>query len=434
MRYFLKKLLGYFIFTICLMVLTTLTYTCIKDRQRKSEKEQFPHIIVQGLENGNKDIIEEYFEALDRHEYFINTRDKFKRTVLHYAVFHDDYELSNRLLKKGAMVNIYDCNSITPLALASMNNNTKLIDSILEHNGKIDCNYNPLHITPLMYAIEFGKVDAVKYLLSLGAQKRIVNFRGETAAIVASRYNDGAMQEFVPILLGLEELDNAILDELEHDLDKRQVFVEACTCLAYINAKENSQLAEEYCFRILKCFEGEKYFHNVMVPCYELLLRLSVKKGEYQKVVAYSTEIVNTYDVEESFLTSKNLSSFMILDYLERNYSNHSWYLGLNGSWKDALRYSRKSIQRYFDSPDFELSKRHLKKIPASFSIMNHAHALLFNGEFERAKTVYTYNKEKLLKDGRHWNIVVLEDFELLRKNGQSHPKLEEIQRLLKQN
>jgi tetratricopeptide (TPR) repeat protein len=58
----------------------------------------------------------------------------------------------------------------------------------------------------------------------------------------------------------------------------------------------------------------------------------------------------------------------------------------------------------------------------------NRAHALMFLGRVDEARTIYfRYRGEKNVQDGKGWETGVLEDFAELRKAGLTHPLMDEI-------
>ena len=59
----------------------------------------------------------------------------------------------------------------------------------------------------------------------------------------------------------------------------------------------------------------------------------------------------------------------------------------------------------------------------------NRAHALMFLGRADEARTVYLrYRAEKNVEGEKPWQTVILQDFSELRKAGLSHPLMDEIQ------
>jgi tetratricopeptide (TPR) repeat protein len=64
---------------------------------------------------------------------------------------------------------------------------------------------------------------------------------------------------------------------------------------------------------------------------------------------------------------------------------------------------------------------------------MNLAHAYLFNGQFDKAKAIYSKYRGQASEDGRKWNDEVLNDFKTLRAAGKDHPDMKKIETLLKE-
>jgi tetratricopeptide (TPR) repeat protein len=61
---------------------------------------------------------------------------------------------------------------------------------------------------------------------------------------------------------------------------------------------------------------------------------------------------------------------------------------------------------------------------------VNRAHALMFLGRVEEARTLYVRHRgEKNIPDGRLWETVIREDFAELRKAGLTHPLMDEIEK-----
>jgi tetratricopeptide (TPR) repeat protein len=59
----------------------------------------------------------------------------------------------------------------------------------------------------------------------------------------------------------------------------------------------------------------------------------------------------------------------------------------------------------------------------------NRAHALMFLGRVDEARTIYLRNRGEKGQDGKPWETVVLEDFAEMRKAGLTHPLMDEIEK-----
>jgi len=88
-------------------------------------------------------------------------------TALHWAVYRDDFEIAEMLLRAGAKVDISNPEKITPLFLASLYGNVKMIDLLLKA-GASPKQVGPNGETMLMLAARNGNPEAVKSLIAAG--------------------------------------------------------------------------------------------------------------------------------------------------------------------------------------------------------------------------------------------------------------------------
>jgi ankyrin repeat protein len=107
-------------------------------------------------------------------------------TALHWAVQHDDLELSDQLLRAGASVKAVNRYGVMPLSLACTNGNGALVELLL--NAGADPNAAlPGGETPLMTASRTGALASVKTLLTRGAAVDAKDAsRGQTALMWAA--------------------------------------------------------------------------------------------------------------------------------------------------------------------------------------------------------------------------------------------------------
>ena len=98
-------------------------------------------------------------------------------TALHWAVYWDDLEAANLLIRARAAVNAADDLGVTPLSLACANGNAGIVEALLKAGAKPNAAALETRETPLMAAARTGNVRVVKALLAYGAD---VNAR-ETA-------------------------------------------------------------------------------------------------------------------------------------------------------------------------------------------------------------------------------------------------------------
>ena len=89
-------------------------------------------------------------------------------TALHWAVYRDDLETANLLIRAGANVRAANREGVTPLAMASLYGNAAMIGTLLKA-GADPKERGPSGETMLMYAARNGNPDAIKVLLEAGA-------------------------------------------------------------------------------------------------------------------------------------------------------------------------------------------------------------------------------------------------------------------------
>jgi uncharacterized protein len=107
-------------------------------------------------------------------------------TALHWAIYHDDSEMTEALLHAGANVKAVTRYGVTPLSLACTNGNDGLVDLLLKAGADPNLPL-PGGETPLMTAARTGALASVKALLSGGATVDAKDeSRGQTALMWAA--------------------------------------------------------------------------------------------------------------------------------------------------------------------------------------------------------------------------------------------------------
>ncbi|GBL79808.1 Putative ankyrin repeat protein RF_0381 [Araneus ventricosus] len=131
-----------------------------------------------------------------------NLTDFFGTTLLHFAVVdhHDNFDIVEKLIKAGADVNAQNNCKQTPLHLAVLRHNLKVIDTLIAYDA--DINITELKgNTALHFAIDLlwsrrrqnqqeTRSWIVKKLLNCGADPNISNANGETPLMIAVKYGD----------------------------------------------------------------------------------------------------------------------------------------------------------------------------------------------------------------------------------------------------
>jgi uncharacterized protein len=115
----------------------------------------------------------------------VNEQGSYGATALHWAAHWDDLETVGLLIAAGAKANVANDLKLTPLALASANGNTAIVDSLLKSGADPNA-AGESGVTPLMQAARTGSVDTVRVLLSHGANVNAKeNDRQQTALMWA---------------------------------------------------------------------------------------------------------------------------------------------------------------------------------------------------------------------------------------------------------
>jgi ankyrin repeat protein len=107
-------------------------------------------------------------------------------TALHWAVYHDDVEIAELVLRAGATVNVANRYGVTPLSLACTNGNAAIVERLLKAGADPNAGI-PGGETPLMTAARTGNLPSVKALLTRGARVDAKDDRrGQTALMWAA--------------------------------------------------------------------------------------------------------------------------------------------------------------------------------------------------------------------------------------------------------
>jgi ankyrin repeat protein len=107
-------------------------------------------------------------------------------TALHWAVYHDDSEMTQLLLRAGANPKAVNREGASVLSLACENGDAVIIESLLKAGAEANERL-PNGETPLMMAARTGNVDAIQVLLDHGADVNAKEkLRGTTALMWAA--------------------------------------------------------------------------------------------------------------------------------------------------------------------------------------------------------------------------------------------------------
>ncbi|EAY09221.1 ankyrin repeat protein, putative [Trichomonas vaginalis G3] len=199
----------------------------------------------------------------------INARDNFGKTLLHYAVDHDNQEMMKFLILQNADVNIKDNDGMAPIHYAdnketieylilhgadiiSVNNGMSALHCAAKNNKKGFIEYLILHganvnvkdengKTPLHFAAEFDRLETAKFLISNGADINAKDKFGRTALHYAATLCINGLAYYL-ILLGAninvkDENEKTPL-HLAAEFDRREEVELLFSYGAEINAKD----------------------------------------------------------------------------------------------------------------------------------------------------------------------------------------------------
>lgn len=108
-------------------------------------------------------------------------------TALIYSCAYGYQDIAELLISKGANINSFK-NDVNPMFAAVNNDNTDVIQILLDAGSDINCTDSEGY-TPLMFAAQEGYTNSVSYLLSHGAKIDIENNAGHTATSIATQNN-----------------------------------------------------------------------------------------------------------------------------------------------------------------------------------------------------------------------------------------------------
>ncbi len=139
--------------------------------------------LVQAVKSGDTAAV----RTLLKQKVDVNATAPDGTTALHWAVHRDDAEVATALIGAGANVETPNRYGVTPLALACLNANPRVVELLLKSGANPNATSSPDGETPLMTAARTGNDAAVKLLLDRGAQIGTKeNWRGQDALMWAA--------------------------------------------------------------------------------------------------------------------------------------------------------------------------------------------------------------------------------------------------------
>ena len=194
---------------------------------QKAQHANFSDLITTNLEPDSEHMQELMFDIIFKEVLSPDTRISAGKTVLHRAAMHGWDKSVQKLLEKGASVDLKDNLGSTPLIWAVREEHAETVRVLVAHGAKLDVR-NLRDETPLIKAVENGSKSIIGILLENGAR---VNSKGRdcrTALHYAASRGDG---EITRMLLDAGADPNALDSRDKKPLDlaqrrKRQAVVE----------------------------------------------------------------------------------------------------------------------------------------------------------------------------------------------------------------
>ena len=136
-------------------------------------------------------------EMLLSHGCNIDSRDGGGDTALMRAATLGNTEVVEYLLAQGANPLLKNRSELGLLHLAASSDNVLTIKAVLSKNLDINARCTVLGITPLLFCLEQGKLEAANYLLAMGAKENLKTKDGLTALSAAAMSGNVAAIEML---------------------------------------------------------------------------------------------------------------------------------------------------------------------------------------------------------------------------------------------
>lgn len=124
------------------------------------------------------------------------SKDEQNNTALMEAVNEENIYLVEKLLDKGADVNVKNGLGDTALLIACQVNNLNLAKKLLERNAEVNA-VNDQGESPLMLAVQYGNIDLTEELLNKGADADIRDASGRTPLMEAASNDNVPMMRIL---------------------------------------------------------------------------------------------------------------------------------------------------------------------------------------------------------------------------------------------
>jgi ankyrin repeat protein len=137
--------------------------------------------LADAAQKKNFDAVQSLLEQQEK----VNTAQGDGMTALHWAVYHDDLDVTKRLIKAGADVKAKNRYGVMPLSLACTNGNGEIVELLIDAGADPNAT-NAGGETVLMTAARTGRRQPVEILLAHKADVNAKERKGQTAIMWAA--------------------------------------------------------------------------------------------------------------------------------------------------------------------------------------------------------------------------------------------------------
>jgi ankyrin repeat protein len=132
----------------------------LADAAMNGEREIVRRLLAQkAADTGGGDVLDAW----------VNAPRSDGTTALHWAVYWDDLEMAELLIRSNADVSLANRAGATPMRLAATHGNARMIEALLDAGVDVDAPLTKDGDTPLMMVARTGAADSVEVLLERGA-------------------------------------------------------------------------------------------------------------------------------------------------------------------------------------------------------------------------------------------------------------------------
>jgi len=143
-----------------------------------------------------KDGSVEILETLYKQGVNLNNYDYGGRTPLHVACSAGNLEVVKLLVAVRVSLSPADSKGNSPLFEAMKNNHKEICEVLVSLGAEVKANHEEF-ITTLLYAVEYGDIDKVKFLQRVNANLGVLDYSGRSILHIAAMYNQCEILKFL---------------------------------------------------------------------------------------------------------------------------------------------------------------------------------------------------------------------------------------------